>query len=347
MSTSTTIRSPGAIALGLFFAALTGYVLFEDVVRHGAAITTDHVMAFGVLVGTIASGHMFWHEARQCRIGSALGLALLFIAGTFYCVTASAGRNAEATLSKSSAVTKDNADRARAERDLSETKTRYDSALEAETKECGTGEGRLCAARRNTTLNRKADVEVYEDRLRALPPAQVENYGTKQTAKIIAMFVTASADVIEVRLLLLYPYVKASFCELATLLFLQIGLGRRRQTRQQSALADGLPTENDRRQTSFPVPADLETLPKLTAVAQRNPGNSGNGGGTKVYTKAEAAADLVTRLALGETVASQDDLADRWQVNKSTVSKWLKEWEGRELIPSRQQIGRCKRLTSA
>jgi hypothetical protein len=40
MTTSTTIRSPGAIALGCFFAGVTGYVLFKDVLD-GAALSTQ------------------------------------------------------------------------------------------------------------------------------------------------------------------------------------------------------------------------------------------------------------------------------------------------------------------
>jgi hypothetical protein len=64
-------------------------------------------------------------------------------------------------------------------------------------------------------------------------------------------------------------------------------------------------------------------------------------------TRLQAERDLVTRLAFGETVASQDDLVARWHVDKSTVSKWLKRWEGEGLIPARTQSGRCKSLAKA
>ena len=113
------------------------------------------------------------------------------------------------------------------------------------------------------------------------------------------------------------------------------------------------PSEDDRRQTSFA--ADLDELRQLTSVSHPQIGNSGysgnrgngGGGGRKVYSRDEAEAELVTRLALGETVTSQDDLAARWGVNKSTVSKWLRAWEREQLIPARQQIGRVKQLTAA
>ena len=66
-----------------------------------------------------------------------------------------------------------------------------------------------------------------------------------------------------------------------------------------------------------------------------------------VFTRLQAERDLVTRLAFGETIASQDDLAARWSVDKSTISKWLARWERKRLIPRRKQNGRCKMLAKA
>jgi len=78
------------------------------------------------------------------------------------------------------------------------------------------------------------------------------------------------------------------------------------------------------------------------------PGNlHGNRPGNRMYSKAEAEADLVTRLALEETIPSQDALVRLWGVNKGTVSRWVVDWERRQLIPARQQIGRCKQLQQA
>ena len=62
--TTTTIRSYPAIGLGAFFAGVTGYVLFEDVI-HGASITTGHVQTLAALVGAIAAGHMAWPAIRN------------------------------------------------------------------------------------------------------------------------------------------------------------------------------------------------------------------------------------------------------------------------------------------
>jgi hypothetical protein len=57
MTTTTTVRSRGAILLGGIFALGPAYVFGH--VRSLADITTDHVMSL-VLGGTIAAGHMFW-----------------------------------------------------------------------------------------------------------------------------------------------------------------------------------------------------------------------------------------------------------------------------------------------
>ena len=76
---------------------------------------------------------------------------------------------------------------------------------------------------------------------------------------------------------------------------------------------------------------------------QKRPNRSGGGG----YTKDEAAADLVTRLALGERFGSQDELRERYGVAKSTMSEWIREWERSGLVPARTQQGRCKALATA
>lgn len=95
-----------------------------------------------------------------------------------------------------------------------------------------------------------------------------------------------------------------------------------------------------------------------------NPGNSGNGGGNRrgpkpdnpsnagpnsghMFSRDEAESDLLWLLATGATIGSQDELANRWTVDKGTVSKWLKNMRNRRLIPAAQRVGRCHRLVAA
>lgn len=69
-------------------------------------------------------------------------------------------------------------------------------------------------------------------------------------------------------------------------------------------------------------------------------------GGSRVFSKQEALADLLTMTALGQTVDSQDALAARYGVRKGTISKWLTEWEEAGLI-ARAPNGRCKAIEAA
>jgi hypothetical protein len=79
----------------------------------------------------------------------------------------------------------------------------------------------------------------------------------------------------------------------------------------------------------------------------RTPPIRGNGGSARVFSRAEALLDLTRRLASGETVDAQNDLAAEWGIDKSTVSKWVKRWQADGLIPSAQRVGRCHRLVAA
>src|SRR5215468_2804715 len=98
-ASSSRIRSRGAISLGILLAIGTIVVLFWDV-RALADVTTDHVMTLAMLVVTIAAGHYWLPAVQQRRVFPAIGLAILFLAGTFACVTGSAGRGAEVAQRK-------------------------------------------------------------------------------------------------------------------------------------------------------------------------------------------------------------------------------------------------------
>jgi excisionase family DNA binding protein len=90
----TIIRSPGAIALCAFFAGVTAFVLFKDVLD-GAAVTIQHILSLAALVAALASGHKAMPELKSGRVVSAVTLALLFVASTSYIVISSGARNAE------------------------------------------------------------------------------------------------------------------------------------------------------------------------------------------------------------------------------------------------------------
>ena len=63
-------------------------------------------------------------------------------------------------------------------------------------------------------------------------------------------------------------------------------------------------------------------------------------------SKANALLLVQGEIARHGSIPSQDTVADRCQVNKATVSRWLRQWERDGLI-SRAQDGRCKVVASA
>lgn len=226
MPPSIMIRSRGAIALGVLFAAGTGYVLFSDV-GNWRDISVDHILTVLVLIGTLAAGHMIWPQLKAWRIVHAAGLAVLFAAGTWYIVTSSAARQAEAQAAKAAEIGKINREYTLAKSAYDKAKERYDEALEKEAEECGTGEGTKCKGRRSTTAQRKAELDEAARRLRAAPAPLPENGGLKHAAQVFAEipWIKADAKTIERQLVMLLPFAKALFLELSTLLFLGIGLG--------------------------------------------------------------------------------------------------------------------------
>lgn len=119
------------------------------------------------------------------------------------------------------------------------------------------------------------------------------------------------------------------------------------ETAQTSFHADDLAAT---RATVLGDPAPRDVLP----FSRRNPGNPGPGnrprqpkpttpgGGNRQAFE----ADVLTRLALGQTIESQDDLARAHGVHKGVASKWLRGMRERGLIPASQRVGRCHRLAA-
>lgn len=323
------IGSYPAAALALGFFLVTCFVLFKDV-YDGAPITTDHVMSFAVLVGTFASGHLIWGQLGQWRVLPALGLSILFVSGTFYCVTASGGRNAAATGSKAELVHKANEDRARLEADLATARERLADALADEAKECASGEGSRCKGWRTTAQERETYVNVLEDQLKRMDPARLENPELHHAAKLFAAmpWVNAPEDKIFAALVLFFPFVKALFCEVATLVFGGIGFGRRAAILSRAIASDQSVKPLKSRAASLSVSVkEFLNVPPF------------HGQQLKPLQREAALADL---LALG-IVPSQETLASRWHRSEATVSRWVRLWEAEGQI-SRKQNGRCVSL---
>lgn len=228
MTSHTTTMSVGATALGGLFAIGTVAVLFWDI-RSLGDITTDHLMTALVLVGTIASGHMFWSQASQWRLLPSIGLAALFCAGTMYCVIQSAARNVEATIPKLLETLNSNEQRKKLEDDILEAKGDLRKATAAAQAECVSGVGLRCQGANKARDQADSHYWMLVGRLANMKPQQIENPGQKHAAKVFAAlpFVKMDASEIERGLVLFTPFAKALFLEIATIVFLGIGLGRR------------------------------------------------------------------------------------------------------------------------
>lgn len=226
MTSHTTIRSWSAIAVGIGFTLLTAYVLLEDVFRHGAPITSRHVLTLATLLGSTYFGHRFWLEFSDRHIGNALGCAALFVAGVAFCVLSSAGRNAEVVTNKVLVANAANTGRDIAKRDMNEAKGRYDAAVEAEIKECRTGDGNLCRSARINTMVRRAQYDEAVAKLQGQKPEQVANSDIRAAAELLSRLplVRADVDTLQATLLLMLPFLQSIFCEVAAIVGFSVGI---------------------------------------------------------------------------------------------------------------------------
>ncbi len=233
--TSYTKPRIGAISLGLLFAGITARVLLDDVAA-GQPITLSHIMSVGALIATIAAGHFFWIELKAMRI-AALGLGLIFIAGTAYVVVTSTMRNAETQQAKNAGIRNLNLQRqamsrelVQAEADLEAAKSALELAKGQAAVECGSGKGKKCDGRITTRddaerARDRADshVALIRAKIALLGPERTENGGYQHFAKLWAVFVGGpEARAVEV-LVLVMPALVTLIVELTTVVFFGMG----------------------------------------------------------------------------------------------------------------------------
>jgi hypothetical protein len=315
MISNTTIRSPGAISLGAFFAGVTGYVLFKDVLD-GAAITTNHVLALAALVAAISSGHLAWPALRSGQIVLGLLLAVLFIGSTGYVVVSSGARNAETAGTKAAKIADTNDARARELKQLARAEGMLSEAERKLDKDCVKGKASkgTCDGIRATLAVYSAAIRGHKSTLRDLGPELAPSGGYAHAAKVlVAAGVPGTAEDIEARLVLLLPFVTVLIAELGTIAFMHMGLGHQ----HRPAPARQAPQERQGR--------PIEVRPDPTPPAPTSPPG---GRRKRLIRKEQARADV---LEFRRPVA-QRDLADRWGVGKSMVSMWLDEFEAEGLV---------------
>lgn len=352
---------PKAILAAGFFT-LTNYVIFEDVLRHGATITTDHLLSFAVLVGTFAAGHWFWPSITNKEWGTAAGLALLFAAGTVYCVLTSAGRNAEALSDKAAKVAETNGPYAELERkaqgaksDMDEAKRKVGAAeadakaatekadavcrkhgaenwrCETERKNEDAAEGRKSKA--ETAHDEKKGASILADARLSVARKKDTNGDLKYAAKVLGYF---GVNVSDEMLADIVPFIKGVFCEFATLLF---AAGAFRHRPETVPSVPPKPSETKIPET-VPHPAGpCRDRPTATVLRLSY---------ARTVPQAQAAALVLLRQHLGmHGTVPQSDLAGLFgDVSKQTVSRWCDDWEAKAHV-ARTVSGRTKSISLA
>ena len=222
MLTTTTIRSPAAIALGLFFAGVTGAVLFSDVLS-GATPTTGHLVALAALVAAIASGHMACPAIRSGALVPGLMLVVLFLGATGYVVVSSGARNAEQANNKAAAIEAANGIRERELAQLARAEAMLAEAQGKLSRECASGNGTRCRRVKATLSVYEAAVTRHMATIGKLPPPQIVNQYAHAAKVLQSWGLSVTADWLKLNM----PFVTVLIAELGTIAFLHLGLGHR------------------------------------------------------------------------------------------------------------------------
>lgn len=311
------------VALVSALALLGLQILGAFEYTEGASLYTRASMIAAMVAVAVLPLMVEWAWTHGARFAGIV-MAVAVTAFLAYSLPATTGRTGEAKEAKAAPVAKAIEDKARVQADYDATKKLVDESNAWMPKACAGGNGKNCKAATFVLNQRQASLEKLAKQLDAFEAPPPGDLGSELWAGVIG---TTGAEVRQ-------KSVMAYALGLEAAIFgLMVFFSRSLRAITETAS----PAE---------IEKDVGELKKLLGNSETQPGNPGNGG-RKALSKLEAERDLVTMLALGETVAAQDELAERWAVNKSTVSKWLKDWRDRGLIPNAQRIGRCHRLVAA
>lgn len=319
MRFSYTIASPAAIFGGVVAAVGATALLVRDAFVTGWTI--DHALA-PVLVGlTILCGHLLGECLRRRQFLFAVGLVFLAIFGSGLTVFEAMGRRAEVRDVKTAAADDTEKQRKDIQRKLREAEDILARHRALMGSECATGKGKRCDGTTYTVETWEHAIVGYETKLKQLGPPKPIDPKAERVAAVLGFFTQLREADVKQAVALLEPFALPLFLELGSIVLFSLGIGHAR-----------------RKPIAAAAPAEQVT----PAVAPEEPPSPKGGGMTKV----DAERDLVTLLALGRPIESQDWLAERWGVGKGTVSKWMVDWESRGIV-TRAQAGRCKQIEAA
>lgn len=228
MLTSTTMRSKSAIAIGLFFAGVAGWILLWDV-RSLADLNVDHVQVVASLLGSIAAGHFVVVAYRQRLYIWAAMLAIAFCVGTITCAITSAGRGAEVAQKRQAEASRLNAMRADTAAELAKARASHKEMTDRYTVECASGRGTRCSGMKSAIDYVDSHLAILQVRMDGMQAEQVGNAKTAHAARMLSFFLGFNQAKAEEGLSLLLPFTLPLITELLSIAFLGLGFGHRTQ----------------------------------------------------------------------------------------------------------------------
>ena len=351
MNTDTIGRAVALVA-GVISTACALGILLEDVWLGKAAFALKHALTIGVVALAILFGHLVVEAGRARHWLGAAGFVVLFFVATGLVVYKSTGRQAEHTFASQAEADLAADERARIKPLLGKAEAMLLSAAERIEADCVKGKRGKghCDGLRTSHAVYDAAVKGHKADLEKLGPPRPVAPEAENFAALAAVF---GADKVRVKAasMLVVPFMQTALYELGGILGLWFAFRHRpatgKGTVQVRQPRQPLPAETA--QTSFWAD-DIETTRAIVIGGPGdagNWGNPGNGGGKRVLSKTQAFFDIKRRLREGETIASQEQLAEAWGVSPGTASKWLKAWREKGLVPAAQRVGRCHRLAAA
>ena len=362
--TTDTIGRAVALVAAVISAAGGLAILLDDVVKGAAPFEIKHGITIGIVSLAILAGHSVVAAWRARHVFGVLGFAVVFLAATGLVVFKSTGRQAETTFQSQAeadlaaeARTASKAAMARSEAML--TEAQRDLA-----RECKSGRGKRCQGIEATIGVYEAAIAGHLSKLDSLGAPKPVAPEAENFANLAAVFGADKAKV-KAGALLIVPFLTTALFEFGAIVGFAFAFRHRPATRQAATVTTQprQPSATETAQTSFYADDIVATLaiiggkntgtddddslgkPMGKTGNSGNPG--GNGGGKRVLSKGEAKLDLIRRLASGEEIPSQQDLAHEWAINPGTASKWIGEWREEGMPVAVQRVGRCNRLVAA
>lgn len=349
-----------ATLLGLALASGGASLLFGDVIFGHADFTQKHFQTVCIVFGTTIAAYAAHHAWNNRHLAACLGLALIAAAGTGLIVWNSLGRQTEGVMVASGAYDKIVSERRDLETSLAADRASITEYRKAADKECASGEGSRCRGARSSVTFYENSAKGTEARLKLLETPKPVDPSAEAFGNLAAAL-GFNKDKAKALSMLFMPYFVVLFFEFGTTISFGYAFSPKRLPK--TARSDQLVAGSDKPAlTQIGSVTDDELFALKQQFEAEQPNGSPNlprGGGQSVpkrpngpkpngsrFTKEEAAADLVTRLALGERFGSQDELRERYGVAKSTMSEWLTDWTSEGIIPARTVQGRCKALAN-